>query len=62
MTAPGVAAADAFDGQPETFKDSMFLKCFNGVMRAGRCKTALGPQPGRDHPLVNFDEPDKGQG
>jgi len=53
---PGVTAGDAFERQPETFEDTVFLECFLRVVRAGRIKTAGGGQDDREGELIEADE------
>lgn len=36
VAAPGVAAQDAFDGEPAAFEGAVFFKCFQAVLGAGR--------------------------
>jgi hypothetical protein len=52
MSAPGVAAGNAFYAEPGPFDESMFLKGFYRIMGAARGKPAAWPQGRRDHPLI----------
>ena len=61
-SAPGMAAADTFYCKPKTFKNPVFLKGFEAVLRAGRRKAAFRAQQGRNHPLINFDQGSKRKG
>ena len=42
MSAPGMAAADAFYGEPKTFEYAVFFKRLQAIMRACWSKTAFG--------------------
>jgi hypothetical protein len=56
MSAPGVAAGNAFYAEPGPFDESMFLKGFYCIMGAAWRKPATWPQGRGDHPLINTDE------
>lgn len=58
-TSPGMTTAYSFDCQPHSFKHPMFFQCFSSIMRTGGGITALGAQPGRNNPLINFYQQDK---
>ena len=58
---PGMTAADAFDREPEAFEYTMFAQCFDRIMRTGGCVTTLWSNPWRNHPLIYFDQQNKGK-
>lgn len=46
MSTPGVAAADAFNGEPGSFKDSVLPECLDAIVRTGGRKPAGPPHNG----------------
>lgn len=60
MSAPGIAARNAFGGEPQTFDGTIFFQCVDAVLRTGRRITALAAQPRGDGQLVDPDQKDKG--
>ena len=52
MPTPWIAPGNSFNGEPQTLYRTMFLKCFNAVLRTGRRVPALVAQPGRNNKLV----------
>lgn len=59
MSAPRMAAANSFQRQPKPLERSVFFKCFEGILAAGRRVAALGAKQGADDPLVNLNKGDK---
>jgi hypothetical protein len=57
-----MTAADALNGEPETFEKSVFPKRLQGIMRTGRRKAALWSQKRRKKELVHPDEADEWKG
>ncbi|MNF12419.1 hypothetical protein D3C80_2138930 [compost metagenome] len=54
MSAPGMAAAYAFQGHPATLKRAIFFNRLQPVLRAGGGIAAIGSKPGREQFLVHF--------
>jgi hypothetical protein len=55
---PGMAAAKSPHREPESFKNSMFLQGFFGIIRAAGIKPAAVSDQGTDRPLIEPDESD----
>lgn len=60
--APGMAPSDSSERKPEAFKNAIFLKCLQPVLRTGRCVTAGRAQQRRNDPLVYFNNSNEWQG
>lgn len=41
VTAPWMAPANSFQGEPEAFERTIFFKSFNAILGAGRCEPAF---------------------
>lgn len=61
MPAPGMAAANALEREPKTFKQAVLSKRFQPILRTGRRKAAGWAQPGRDGFLIKKNDPDEWQ-
>lgn len=61
VASPGMATGYSFYSQPGSFKWAMFFYSFQGIMGAGRCVSAFGPHPWRNHILVKTDQYDEGK-
>ena len=55
IASPGMAAQDATHGKVEALECSMFLKGFNGVLRAGGREAARGRCQRADDTLIETD-------
>ncbi len=60
--APGVAAEQAPDCEPEAFEGAVFAECFEGVLGAGGGEAATRRFEGGDADLVEADQEDEGGG
>ncbi len=58
----GVAAGEAFDGEPGSSQGAVGAEGFEGVPTAGWVEAALAAHDGREGELVEFDEGDEGPG
>ncbi len=56
MSAPGMAAAEAFDGEPASLEGAMLFYGFHTIGAAGRCVAAAGTQQRRYGQLIKADE------
>jgi hypothetical protein len=57
-----MAAADAFDGQPQSFKRAVLLQRFCGVVGTGGGKaTLIRAQNGGDYPLIDLNQGKEGK-
>jgi hypothetical protein len=53
MCPPGMTSADPFHSEPDPFKHTPFLNCFNGILRTGWMVAAVGSKEWRQGQLVN---------
>ena len=53
-TAPGVAAEEAADGEPQAAEGAVLADGLDGVLRAGGSEAARRGQPGGNGPLVEL--------
>ena len=51
-----MAAEESPDGEPESFKDSVLLKGFFGIVRAAGIEPASISDEGAECPLINPDQ------
>ena len=62
MSAPGMTAQDAANGEPQTFQGTVLLNGLYGILRTrGRIAARRGSERG-DKPLVKADGEDKQAG
>jgi len=54
MTAP-----NTFNGQPTTLEDTVFLNCFNSVLRTGRAVPATSGKKWRNAVFIEIDRQQK---
>jgi len=60
MATPGMARQDTLYGEIATFERAIFFKCLQPVLGAGGCITAFTAQEGRNKPLVDLYQENKG--
>ncbi len=59
VTTPGMTTGNTANGHPAPTKQTIFLKSFDGICRAGGCEPAFRAEPGRNDHLINPDQENK---
>ena len=62
MSAPGVAAQDAANGEPQSFEGTVFLECLHGILRTRGGVATGGRGEWGDKLLVKADGEDEQAG
>ena len=62
MSAPGVTAQDAANGEPQSFEGTVLLECLHGILRTRGGVTAGGRGERGDKLLVKADGEDEQAG
>jgi hypothetical protein len=60
-SSPGLAPGNSPYRHPASFKQTVFPERLNGILRTTGGEPALRSQPGRNNPLIKFNQPDQGQ-